>query len=110
MRRCPACNLPTPPNLIGSTSAATSNDRTCHGVVGICRRCNANARRLPKHTRFKLMDRAADRALLDPGKYLCATFPTIEAARLAAAMTQHAQLGQDTLNAIGWGIGATRAG
>jgi hypothetical protein len=108
MHRCPACNLPITPDRIGATFAATSSDQAHHGVVGVCRRCYTNARRLPISTRSKLIDRAADRALLDPGKYLCSTFPTIEAATLAAAMTQHAQLAQETLNAIGWGIGTAR--
>ncbi len=105
MRRCPACNLPTLPSNIGASFACSSNDRTRHGVIGICHRCAIDGERLPRAIRFKTINRAGDRALDDPGKYLCATFPTIDAARLAAAMTRHRQHGPEALRAIGWGDG-----
>jgi hypothetical protein len=103
MRRCPCCNLPTPSKKIGFSFSASSDDRAVHGVIGICLRCSAATNRLPQSVRFTTINRAADRALANPGTYLCALYPTIDIARLAAAMTQHAQHGHEALKAIGWG-------
>jgi hypothetical protein len=109
MRRCPACNLPTRLDTIGLTFRASSNDGRAHGVIAICRRCAAARYRIPQAVHFKTVVRAADRALANPGPYLCATFPTLETARLAIAMLQHPQHTQATLAAIGWGDGMGQA-
>lgn len=109
MRRCPACNMPTRPNAIGLTFHASSNDGKTHGVIAICRRCTLAGYHVPQAVHFKTVGRAADRALADPGRYLCATFPAFETARLATAMLQHPQHVQETLAAIGWGGSVDRA-
>ncbi|MDT3706497.1 MAG: hypothetical protein ROZ09_06680 [Thiobacillus sp.] len=109
MLRCPACNLPTRPNAIGLTFHASSNDGRTHGVIAICRRCTAAGYRVPQTIHFKTVARAADRALDNPWPYLCATFPTLETARLATAMLQHPQHVLKTLAAIGWGDGMDQA-
>lgn len=109
MRRCPACNLPTKPSGIGLTFHASSNDGRTHGVIAICRRCTAAGHRVPREIHFKTVARAADRALANPGPYLCATFPTLEAARLATAMLQHPEHVSAALAAIGWGDGMDQA-
>lgn len=54
------------------------------------------------------MARAADRALANPEPYLCATYPTPQTARLAAAMLQHPQYVLAVLKALGWGDGIDR--
>lgn len=109
MRRCPACKLPTQPNEIGLTFSASSNDNSTHGVIGVCTRCTAAGRRLPKSAWFKTVARAGDRALASPGPYLCTTYPTLQTAQLAAAMLQHPQHVLATLDAIGWGDDMNRA-
>lgn len=108
MRRCPACNLPTRPDAIGLTFTASSNDNRTHGVLGICMRCTTANNRLPKSARFRTVARAADRALANPGPYLCATYPDPQTAQLAAAMLQYPQHVLEALNALGWGEGIDR--
>jgi hypothetical protein len=109
MRRCPACNLPTRPNAAGLTFSASSNDNRTHGVICLCMRCTAAGSRLPRSAQFKTAARAADRALANPGHYLCCTFPNPDTARLAAAMLTHPQHVLATLEAIGWGDDAGHA-
>lgn len=99
-RRCPACNLPM--RMIGQVVAATSNDRLSHGVLAVCSACQARAVRLPPSARMKLYDRAANRALADPDRYLCKTYPTAGAARLARAMLMHPEHGRAMLEGMGW--------
>jgi len=102
MRRCGACNMPTPADKIGFSFAASSDDHAAHGVIGICRRCATAYRRLPAAVRFKTIGRAADRALANPDAYLCTVYPTIATARLATAMLGHPQHALATLGALGW--------
>lgn len=103
--RCPACGLPILPSAAGLVFTASSNDNRTHGAVTICMRCTAAAQRLPKSARFRTFARAADRALANPEPYLCATFPSLQTARLAAAMLQHPHYVLAALNALGWGDG-----
>lgn len=87
---------------IGQVIAASSNDRQVHGVLGVCLACQARARRLPLSPRRKLYDRAADRALADPDRYLCTPYPTAAAARLAHGMLQQQDLTAQVMRAMGW--------
>lgn len=53
--------------------------------------------------RFRIVH--TDRALVNPEPYLCATFPSFQTARLAAAMLQHPLYVLATLKALGWDDG-----
>jgi hypothetical protein len=99
-RRCPCCGLPA--RDFGRIASCSSDDQTRHGVVGICRRCTAAEARLPKTIRGKRLNRALDRALAEPDKYLVKLFPDRGAAEVALALLQHPELGGDMLQALGW--------
>lgn len=88
---------------IGQAIAASSNDRQAHGVIAVCMRCANENRRLSVAIQRKRNHRAADRALDDPEKFLCAVLPDIGAARLAVGLLGHAAHAQEALNALGWG-------
>ena len=103
MKNCPACNLPISIANLGDAIAASSDDRHHHAVVAICRRCAASASRLPHHTYRKLLNRAAERALADPERYLCAPVPEAGAARLAVGLLGHSAYTLATIKALGWG-------
>lgn len=100
-KRCPACDLPLSHPV--ASVAVSSNDGMVHGVMGLCERCIVQNRSLPAAIRFKRISRAGDRALVRPDRYLCAIFPNIGAARLAAGMLGHPEHALQTLNALGWG-------
>lgn len=102
MKRCPACGLPITVSALGDVLAASSNDGHHHAVVGICRRCTGIAARLPRAIYHKTLNRAADRALADPERYLCAPSGTAGAARLAIGMLGHPAHVLEALNALGW--------
>lgn len=99
-RRCPACDLPL--RELGQVIAASSNDRQVHGVLGVCLPCQARARRLPLSTRMKLYDRAADRALASPDRYLCTLYPTAATARLAHGLLLQQDLTVQVMRVMGW--------
>lgn len=99
-RRCPACNLAM--RMIGQVITASSNDWQVHGVLAVCSACQVRAARLPTAIRMKLYDRAANRALSDPDRYLCKTYPTVGAARLAHAMLMHPEHAREMLEGMGW--------
>lgn len=105
MKRCPACALPITVATIGDAVAASSDDGHHHAVVAICRRCAGAASKIPKNTYRKMLDRAATRALRDPGRYMMIITPDIGAARLAIGMLGHPAYVLETLNALGWGEG-----
>ena len=71
-------------------------------MVGICQRCSTAEARLPRATRVKRMNRALDRALAEPEKFLVKLFPDIGAAQLALAMLQHPEHGREMLEGLGW--------
>lgn len=102
MKRCPACGLPITVSALGDALAATSDDGHHHAVVGICRRCASTAARLPRAIYRKTLNRAAERALADPERYLCAPSTTASAARLAIGMLGHPAHVLEALNALGW--------
>jgi hypothetical protein len=109
MKRCPACNLPFTVATLGDALAASSDDGHHHAVVGICRRCTGTAARLPRAIYHKTLSRAADRALADPERYLCAPFVTAGAARLAVGMLGHPAHVLDALKALDWDSDTTHA-
>lgn len=102
MHRCPACNLPITVSTLGDVLVASSDDGHHHAVVGICRRCTGTASRLPRAIYRKTLIRAADRALADPERYLCAPSATASAARLAIGLLAHPAHALEALNALGW--------
>lgn len=102
MRFCPCCNLPIDSASIGAAVAASSNDRTAHGVFALCTRCIRDNRRLPATIRTKRISRAGDRALENPDKFICTTYPSIDLARLAVAMLGHPKHAQAAGVALGW--------
>jgi hypothetical protein len=99
-RRCPCCGLPA--RDFGRIASCSSNDGQVHGVVGICQRCTTAEARLPRSIRVKRMNRALDRALAEPEKFLVKLFPDIGAAQLALAMLQHPEHGRAMLEGLGW--------
>jgi hypothetical protein len=103
MKYCPACNLPITVATLGDAVAASSDDHHHHAVVAICRRCTASASRIPLRTYRKLLNRAADRALAHPDRYLCTHVADAGAARLATGLLGHPAHALETLKALGWG-------
>lgn len=99
-RLCPCCGLPA--RNVGLIIGASSDDRQVHGLVGICTRCTAAEAKLPKSTKWKRMNRSLDRALANPTKFLCKTFPDIGATHLAEAMLRHPEYGKALLVCLGW--------
>lgn len=55
-----------------------------------------------------MLDRAAIKALADPGTYLVATLPDAGAARLALGLLAHPSHVLQAINALGWGDGMDR--
>lgn len=102
MKRCPACRLPITVSTLGDAFAASSDDGYHHAVVGICRRCTGTASRLPRAIYRKTLNRAADRALADPVRYLCAPSGSAGAARLAIGLLGHPAHVLEALKALGW--------
>lgn len=102
IKRCPACSLPITAATLGDAAAASSDDHLHHVVFALCRRCTASASRIPAHTYRKLLNRAADRALADPERYLCTHVADAGAARLAIGMLGHPAHVLEALNAMGW--------
>jgi len=94
---------------IGLAVAASSNDRTAHGVLAICTRCAHDNRRLPAPIQRKRMIRAADRVFEHPEKFLCAVVPSIGAARLAVSLLGHPAHALATRAALGWDDGTDHA-
>lgn len=103
VKRCPCCNLPM--TRLGATVAASTDDKQRHGMFGLCHRCAAENQRLPRAILFKRLDRAGDRALANPERYLCAMFPDAGAARVAVGLLGHPAHVQETRAALGWGDG-----
>lgn len=48
------------------------------------------------------MNRALDRALADPDRFMCKAYPDNGAARVALALLEHPELGREMLNGLGW--------
>jgi hypothetical protein len=104
MRRCPSCGLPI--GCVGITVfSGSSNDGLTHGVFAVCVRCSHERSRLPAAIWNKRISRAGNRALAHPEKFLCTTYQTTGAARLALALLGHPAHSQETLKAMGWGDG-----
>lgn len=100
-RRCPCCGLPA--RDFGKIASVSADDGQTHGLVGICQRCTTAETRLPKSIRWKRMNRALDRALAEPEKYLVKIYPDIGAAQVALALLQHPEHGaRDILDSLGW--------
>jgi hypothetical protein len=112
MKYCAACNLPITAANLGDAVAASSDDHRHHVVIAICRRCASSARSLPRGVHRKLLNRAADRALADPGRYLCARVADAGAARLAIGLLGHPAHALEALKAMGWwgGLQSPRTG
>jgi len=105
MKKCPACGLPITVATLGDAVAASSDDQRHHVVVGICRRCAASASRIPSRAFHRMLNRAADRALDDPERYLCTRVADAGAARLAIGLLGHPAHSLEALSALGWGDG-----
>lgn len=99
-RRCPCCGLPA--HDFGRIASASSNDGRVHGLIAICRRCAAAEAGLPKSIRWKRINRALDRALAEPEKFMVKIYPDPGAAQLAQAMLMHPAHGQVMLAGLGW--------
>jgi hypothetical protein len=100
MRRCPCCNLPV--RVLGRIVSATSDDGQVHGVVGVCHPCAEAEKRLPKTARWRRINRAVDKALADPAKYLCTTYDHPDQAILAHALAVNEEMQAEMLQALGW--------
>jgi hypothetical protein len=99
-RRCPCCQLPV--QVLGLTVTASSDDGQRHGVVGICLRCHQAAIGLSQDNRRRRMERAADRALAYPWRYLCTLYPDKDQAILAHALLIHPGHTVAMLGVLGW--------
>jgi hypothetical protein len=97
-KRCPHCQLPL--RSLGRVITATSADGLYFAVIGLCRRCTLSDRNLPEPLRGR--QAAIERALSDPGRYLCTLYADPGAARLAMALIGHKELSSRTLAALGW--------
>jgi hypothetical protein len=95
---CPHCRLPL--LKLGRVITATSNDGLYSAVIGLCRRCTLSYRNHPKPLRDR--QAAIERALNEPGRYLCTIYADPGTARLAMAMLSHNELSSRTLAALGW--------
>lgn len=97
---CARCRLPL--MFLGRAIAATSDDGSRAGVIGICRRCASDEARLPASLHIKRLQPAVDRAMADPVRYLCTPYDDIGAAALAVALLGHPDYATRTLQALGW--------
>ena len=95
---CPHCRLPL--RALGRIISATSEDGSYSAVIGLCRRCVLDDRKLPDSLRGR--QRAIERALSDPSKYLCTMYADPGAVTLALALLRHKDFSARTLAAIGW--------
>jgi hypothetical protein len=103
-RRCAACALPITVATLGD-AVASSDDHHHHVVVAVCLRCAASASHIPARAYRRLLNRAADRALADPDRYLCTRVADAGAAQLAIGMLGHPAHVLQAINAMGWGDG-----
>lgn len=87
---------------VGRAIAATSGDGSRAGVIGICRRCTNDEARLPASLHIKRLQPAMDRALDDPGRYLCTLYNDIDTAVLAVSLLAHPDYATRTMQALGW--------
>lgn len=101
-KRCAACNLPMTVATMGDAASASSNDDSLHVVLAICQRCVASRKRVPPAVYQKMLNRAADRAMADPARYLCKTFADPGAARVALGLLAHPSHTLEALGALGW--------
>lgn len=96
-RLCPCCNLPVAvPNRAYSATSRVGE----HGVFLICRGCYGRLMRLPAGPQAKALDRAAEKALADPSRFLAKTYPSRGAAELMVAMLGHPAYASHLLDAV----------
>lgn len=86
MKRCPCCNLPGRP-ISRAFSASTKAGE--FGVFLICQRCDSRLAKLPTGPQSKALDRAAEKALDDPDRFLAKILPDQGAADLVLALLRH---------------------
>jgi hypothetical protein len=85
---------------LGRVISATSEDGLYSAVIGLCRRCALDDRKLPEQLRGR--PHAIERALSDPSKYLCTVYADPGAAQLALALLRHKEFSARALAALGW--------